>query len=143
MKFEVSDRDHNTGNVGFEGNERNLVNTALHAAIVKAATSGETQLEKSDPIHFLAKILLAPKHVSAQSVSSLRAAHLEALARAVSTSTETIPYDRAQEVGGFIGQLNVAARVLQQNSTMETPSETAIDKIVDQVEIPDSPEGLV
>lgn len=142
MKFEISDDDQTAGKVTLEDSERTLVNKVLHAVLISAATSGNEQLDPDSAIHTLARIMLAPEHFNSTAIT-MNARHLEALADATTSHTEGIPYDQAQMVGGFIGQLRVAGRVLQQSSEMVTPSDEAIDRIVGEIEIPDSPEGLV
>ena len=70
------------------------------------------------------------------------ARHFEALAEAVSNSTENVPSDQTEEVGSFIVQLRVAANALNGNVPLQTPSGETIDRIIEQIVIPDTPEGL-
>lgn len=144
MQFEIKEDDHTVGVARFEGEERKLVNEALFAVLVRAATLGKDQLDPRSPIYTLVRTLISPDYISLTGAVAAKAEHFEALAETVDAHTQAVAYDQAQKVGGFVGQLRVAARVLKQNAEMttQTDRESEIDSIVSDIIIPDTPEGL-
>ena len=140
MQFEILDDDHEAGRVIFEGDEHNLVSSAILNALIKSAVVGGTQLENNNLI-ILLPTHSGPEYTKIRSIEA-NAHHFDALAGALSANLENTTYDRAGEIGRLIAQLQVAATIIRNNSTPKNFSNEAINKIMLQVNTPDSPEGL-
>lgn len=135
MQFELNQESPNRGIVTLNNDERAFINYALLSSLIKAATVGP-QLELESPLYSCAVTLLNPQ-ISAN-ILHVSGGHLEALATVVSENSTDIAFEQAEFIGGLISQLSVAAKVLGQRASMES----SIDEMVENIVIPDSPEGL-
>lgn len=142
MQFEIVEDNPRSGFVVFQEDERNMINTALHSAIIDAATLGKEQLDPTDTVLVMARTLLRPKYIMATRLKA-DSIHYEALANLVANHYGDVAADTTQQIGEFVGELHKAAEILDQNSEIMNLTETEIDARVNAFTIPSTPEELL
>lgn len=131
MRFEKCPETPGWGLITLEGNERTILNLALHDSLHRAATVGD-QMEVGSPIEKLCRIGLHPANLTVKKLT-INDEQLEAASSAITIASRNTPNDQIREVGGFIAQLDVASDILKQD---------VIDEIVRKTVIPGTLAGF-
>jgi len=142
MQFEINKDNPNLGEVTLRPLERDMVTNSLLQALFRAATSRD-RIDSNPYLFSLCKILLKPENLQIKNITELSSQHLKAMSLEIEKTYEEVDYEQAKQVGGFVAELNVASRILNQDHIISVDRmQEDIDEIIRHTEIPDSPEGI-
>lgn len=142
MQFEVNKDNPNLGEITLNPLERNMVTNSLLQALFRAAT-GRDRIDNDSYLFSLCKILLKPENLQIKNIAGLSSEHLKAMSLEIEKTYKEVDYEQAKQVGGFVAELNVASRILNQGHIISVDRmQEDIDEIIRHTDIPDSPEGI-
>jgi hypothetical protein len=138
MRFERDDDNPETGEIKFEGIEREIVTTCILNMLSNASRDGGRQFsdDEAGMLDLYIKLLM-PKHYNCNRIVSVRAEHLNELARTLASTAAELPEDQQDIAKGMASCLDVHRDILEGSMTEEE-----IDAQVSQIQIPDSIEGI-
>ena len=139
MQFERDPESPHLASITFENNEKAILDQSLLLALGRASTAGNTQL--SDRNASVSTKLLEAGRNHSQPIRGFDANILRFLATRVHEIIPGLKDDVVAEAGGMEAMFSRIAGVLGTDPTT-TPSSEDIDKILGDITIPDSLEGL-